>query len=185
MPTPPFIPPLPPILFAATSCRSLGTRDNCKEEYWSADIKAVRHGLFEKIFTDVLFVETPGEMVFLAGSESADGIDRFIAEERAKKQAEFIAFLRDQNDRNYPSGAEGLRDLFEGSRYATIARATVAYLAARSLTHPFGVGYLDVDGEYKTIGIIPDDESGWDVNCVPLFDQLSAYDIHPRRANNG
>lgn len=64
-----------PIAFAAKNCSLIGTAPNDIDQYWSADIKAVHSGLFNKVFTGVLFVETPGEMVFLAGIESPDGTD--------------------------------------------------------------------------------------------------------------
>lgn len=166
------LPPTLPIAFAATNCKLVGKSPNGTQEYWSADIKAVRHKTFNKVFTSVLFVETPGEMVNLAGIESVDGLDRRIRSDAAVKQAEFIAFLRNENERDNAALPELLIDIFEGSRYATIGKATAAYLAARSLTHSFGVGYLDSDNEYKLIRLMPGVESGFDGNNYLPFDQM-------------
>lgn len=162
---------VPPIAFAAANCQFVAKVPNGIEEYWSADIKAVRRGVLNEVFAGVLFVEKPGELVFLAGIESPDGIDRHIRPEVATKQAEFIRFLRDENERD--SAVLGiLAGLFQGREYATVGKATAAYLAARSLSHPFGVGFMDNDGEYQTIQIIPGDDSGFDGNAYLPFDQL-------------
>ncbi len=161
----------PPIAFAATNCRFVAKVPNGVEEYWSADIKAVRRGVLHEVFTEVLFVEKPGELVFLAGIESPDGVDRHIRPDVAETQAGFIRFLRDENERD--SAALGiLAGVFQGREYATVGKATAAYLAARSLSHPFGVGFMDADGEYQRMQIEPGDDSGFDGNAYPPFDQL-------------
>ncbi|MEW6414236.1 MAG: hypothetical protein AB1482_03170 [Pseudomonadota bacterium] len=161
----------PPIAFAAANCQFLAQVPNGIEGYWSADIKAVRRGVLHEIFTGVLFVEKPGELVFLAGIESPDGIDRHIRSDAAAKQAEFIRFLRDENDRD--NAALGiLAGVFQGREYAAVGKATAAYLAARSLSHPFGVGFMDHEGAYQTIQIVPGDDSGFDGNAYLPFDQL-------------
>ncbi|WP_047228090.1 hypothetical protein [Pseudomonas brassicacearum] len=161
----------PPIAFAAKNCQLIATVPNGVEEYWSADIKAVRHGVLNKVFTDVLFIEKPGELAFLAGIESQDGVDRHIRPDAALKQAEFISFLRSENDRN--SAALGiLARVFQGHDYAVVGKATAAYMAARSLSHAFGVGYVDQNGDYQTIQIVPGDDSGFDGNAYLPFDQL-------------
>lgn len=164
---------VPPIAFAATNCQRIAKLPNGIEEYWSADIKAVRHGIFNEIFAGILFVEKPGELVFLAGIESSDGIDRHIRSDVAMKQAEFIRFLREENERD--NTALGiLSAVFQGHEYATVGKATAAYLAARSQSHPFGVGFMDSDGEYQLLQIVPDEDSGFDGNSYLPFDQLGA-----------
>lgn len=55
---------VPPIAFAVSNCQRIAKLPNGIEEYWSADIKAVRHGIFNQIFAGILFVEKPGELVF-------------------------------------------------------------------------------------------------------------------------
>lgn len=149
---------VPPIRFVATKCQMIGKYPNGIEEYWSADIKAVRHKTLTRIFTDVLFIEKPGEMVFLAGIESPDGVDRHIRLDAATKQAEFIRFLREENDRD--NAALGmLSAIFAGHEYATVGKATAAYLVARKLTHAFGVGFLDGKGEYQLVKIEPSEDN--------------------------
>lgn len=160
-----------PIAFAATNCTFVATAPNGTEQYWSADVKAVRRGLFVKIFSGILFVETPGEMAFLAGIESADGVDRHIKSEAAAKQLEFITFLREENKRN--DNVLGLAvGLFQREEYEAEGKATAAYMAARSLTHTFGVGYTDSAGQYNLIGIVPGDDSGFDGTRYVPFEQL-------------
>lgn len=160
-----------PIAFAAANCYRVATAPNGTEEYWSADIKAVRPGVFSEIFHGVLFVEKPGEMVFLAGIESPDGVDRHIRSDAAMKQSAFINFLRAENEReNATLGVLAL--VFQGHEYATVGKATAAYLAAKGLAHPFGVGFMDSDGEYQLLQIVPGDESGFDGNAYLPFDQL-------------
>lgn len=162
---------VPPIAFAATNCHLVAKLPNGVEEYWSADIKAVRRGILKEVFSGVLFIEKPGELVFMAGIESPDGIDRHIQPSAAAKQAEFIRFLREENDRE--NDALGIvAVVFSGHEYSTVGKATAAYLAARSLAHPFGVGYMDNEGEYQRIQIVPGAESGFDGNNYLPFDQL-------------
>lgn len=167
-------PPLAlPIAFAATNCQRISKNPNGIEEYWSADIKVVRHKTFNRIFTGVLFFEKPGEIVYLAGIEHPDGVDRHIHSDAAIKQAEFIAFLREENDRD--NAILGMFSaMFQGHEYATVGQASAAYLAAKSLTHPFGVGFMDSDGEYQLLQIEPGEESGFDGNAYLPFDQLGA-----------
>lgn len=160
-----------PLAFAAANCRFLGSHPGGRGDYWSADIKAVRRGEFCKVFTNVLFVETPGEMVALSGMENRDGIDRHIKPEFAQKQAEFIRFLRDENDRDRQAMGI-LWQLFSGHEYATIGRATGAYLAARTLAHPFGVGFVNAEGEYELLGIEPCEDSGFEASLYVPFDEL-------------
>ena len=161
----------PPIAFAAANCEKVAVSPNGIEEYWRADIKAVRHGILNQVFKDVLFVEKPGEVAFLAGIEHPDGIDRGIHVDLAEKQAEFIAFLREENEKD--SSALGvLSSVFVGSEYATIAKATAAYMAVRELTHSFGVGFFNQNNEYQHLGIILGEESGFDRNMYLPFDEL-------------
>lgn len=162
-----------PIAFAATNCQRIAKSPNGIKEYWSADIKAVRHGIFNEIFPGILFIEKPGELVFLAGIESRDGIDRHIRSDVAMKQVEFIGFLREENERD--NAALGILSVvFQGHEYATVWKATAAYLAARSLSHSFGVGFMDSDGEYQLLQIVPGEDSGFDGNSSLPFDQLGA-----------
>ncbi|MBS1190043.1 MAG: hypothetical protein H6R10_1835 [Rhodocyclaceae bacterium] len=160
----------PPIAFAAAHCQRVGKTPG-KAEYWSADIKAVRHNLFCKVFTDILFVEMPGELVFLAGIDAPDGLDRRINPELAQKQAEFIQFLRAENERDDATLC-GMGAAFQGFEYATVGKATAAYLAARSLTHPFGVGFMDDQGQYQLLQVEPGEASGFDGIRYLSFDEL-------------
>lgn len=49
--------------------------------------------------------------------------------------------------------------VFPAHDYATVGEATAAYMAARGLTHPFGIGYIDTnDGQYKRLGLKPGEE---------------------------
>lgn len=89
------------------------------------------------------------------------------------KQAEFISFLRGENERD--NTALGiLSAVFQGHEYAAAGIATAAYSAARSQSHPFGVGFMDSDGEYQLLQIVPDEGSGFDGNSYLPFDQLGA-----------
>lgn len=163
-----------PLAFAVANCRFQGSHPRGRGDYWTADIKAVRRGEFCKVFNNVLFVETPGEMAALSGMENRDGIDRFIKPEFARRQAEFIQFLRDENDRDRQAMGM-LWQLFDGHEYATVGHATAAYLAARSLTHPFGVGFVNAEGEYELLGIEPCEDSGFEAILYPAFDELGVH----------
>lgn len=165
------LPVAPPIAFAATNCQLVGKHPNGVQEYWTADIKAARYDTFVRIFADVLFIETPCELVYLMGVESPGGVDRLRLSDSTIQQAVFIQFLLEENDRD-AAVLGSLSSMFVGSEYATIGKATAAYLAARSLTHAFGVGFMNADGKYQLIKIEPGEESGFDGNRYLPFDEL-------------
>lgn len=164
-----------PIVFAAADCFPLEEGWNeqdadGKEKYWTARMMVVRRGLFAKQFHDVLFVERLGEMVYLAGIEELDGVDRRLGPELAVRQAAFIRFLRDENERdNCVLGP--LASVSQRSGYATVAKATAAIMMELGIVHPFVVGYTDADREYKGITLMPSDE--FDQSVLP-FDELEA-----------
>jgi len=79
--------------------------------------------------------------------------------------------LREENLRD-KAALGPLFGIFQGSEYATIGNATAAYMAARSLTHPFGVGFVGDDGQYQLIQVEPGAESGFDGTTTLTFDKI-------------
>lgn len=157
-------PPGPPIVFAATNCRLWYKHPNGIEEFWLADIKAVRSGLFSRVFSDVIFVETPGRIAWLLGIVTPNDVHQLRNDPETEEQAEFIEFLQTENARDTATLGR-LVEFFRSRDYATVGKATAAYMAARALTHAFGVGFVDRQGQYQLLEIVPGAESGFDGAC--------------------
>ena len=140
---------LPLIHFTVTNCQDQGTHPETGERYWTADVRAERPGVLERTFLRVVFAEDRGKMVFVLGMENEHGVSANLPPERQNHQRDFVTFLHNQTafDRHPMS------ELFTGSEYRVEAKVMVAYLSARGLTHAFGFGYFDRNGEYQLLRI--------------------------------
>ncbi|MCP1465851.1 hypothetical protein [Pseudomonas sp. S3E17] len=133
-------------IYAASSPRSAGEfPDSSSDELWVADIKACSPGGKCQVFKDVMFVESNGA-AFIFGIEHKDGRPRGVKAELAERQQLFIDFLRKQNEIS-DLAMGGLR-LFQGSEYASEARATAAYMIHREHLTDLALGYRNREGEY-------------------------------------
>ncbi|MGT2471664.1 hypothetical protein [Paraburkholderia terrae] len=139
----------PPIHFTVTNCQDRGEHPETHERYWTADVRAVRPGVLDRKFSDVVFAENSGEMVFALGMEQADGISANLRADLQDGQKEFVVFLHEQTALDmHPMSA-----LFNGSEYSAERKAMLAYLSVRGLKHSFGFGYFDRNGEYQLLRI--------------------------------
>jgi hypothetical protein len=139
----------PPIHFTVTNCQDRGQHPEINERYWTADVRATRPGVLDRTFSDVVFQENSGEMVFVLGMEKADGISANLRPDLQDPQREFVSFVHDQSalDRH------PLSPIFSGWEYSAEQKVMRAYLAARGLEHAFGFGYFDQNGEYQLLRI--------------------------------
>ena len=85
------------------------------------DTKACTPGRDCQVFRELMFVES-NSTAPIFGIEHEDGRPRGVNAMRADKQQVFIDFLREQNEIR-DSALVGLRALFQGSEYASQARA--------------------------------------------------------------
>ncbi|WP_439850055.1 hypothetical protein ACTACG_17960 [Pseudomonas syringae] len=134
-------------VFAASAPRMAGKfPDSNLDGLWVADIKACIPGGECRIFTDVMFVESNGA-AFIFGIGHEDGRPRGVKAELADRQQLFIDFLREQNEiSDLVMG--GLRAVFQGSEYASQARATAAYMIHREHLTDLALGYRNREREY-------------------------------------
>lgn len=133
--------------YAASTPRFLGKfPDNDIDELWEADIKAFIPAGESRIFKNIMFVESQGA-IYIFGIEHEDGSPREVRPELAVSQKAFIDFLRQQN-RIKEQALGGLTVFFQGSEYASQARATAAYMIHRGHLTDLAVGYLNRKGEY-------------------------------------
>lgn len=133
--------------YAASIPRLVGKfPDNNVDELWIADIKACASGRDCEVFREVMFVESNGA-AFIFGIEHEDGRPRGVEAELADRQQRFIDFLREQNEIS-DLAMGGLRAIFQGSEYASQARATAAYMIHREHLTNLALGYRNRKGEY-------------------------------------
>lgn len=163
---------LPKMYFAAANCRFLCVDGKRVEEYWTADIKAMRLPDFCKIFKDVHFQERPGRLVYLSGNEDQDANCEYLGPESALSQQEFIRFLREESRRKQSAWGP-LAGAFSDGEYAVFTYPLVAFLAARGLQHPLGVSYLSRSREYKHLVLAAEEGSICDPDRYPAFDELT------------
>lgn len=144
--------------------------DNSSDELWIADIKACTPGRDCQMFRDVVFVESNGA-AFIFGIEHEDGRPRGVKAELADRQQLFIDFLREQNEIS-DLAMGGFRAVFQGSEYASQARATAAYMIHREHLTYLALGYRNREGEYVCEKF--DDEDGFlgGARATLTFDEL-------------
>ncbi len=140
------------IAFAAANCRFVQKHPNGIEEFWLADIKAVRRGVFDRIFQDVIFVERPGELAWLYGVGTPDEMGELRRSPETVSQVEFLEFLAADSAR-YIAAVYRFPGLIPRLRYEALAKATAAYLTARTVEHAFLVGFAGGQGRYELIDI--------------------------------
>ena len=133
--------------YAASNPRMVGKfPDNNVDELWIADIKACVPVGKCQLFRDVMFVESNGT-AYIFGIEHEDGRPRGVKAEIAERQQMFIDFLREQNEiMDYALGE--LSAIFQGSEYASQAKATAAYMIHREQLTDLALGYRNREGEY-------------------------------------
>jgi hypothetical protein len=157
--------------YAASIPRLVGKfPDNNVDKLWIADIKACAPGRDCKVFRDVMFVESNGA-AFIFGIEHEDGRPRGVEAELADRQQLFIDFLREQNEIS-DLAMGGFRAVFQGSEYASQARATAAYMIHREHLTYLALGYRNREGEYVCEKF--DDEDGFleSARATLPFDEL-------------
>ena len=134
-------------IYAASMPRMVGKfPDNSVDELWIADIKACVPAGECRVFSDVMFVESQGT-AYIFGIEHEDGRPRGVKAELAERQQIFIDFLREQNE--IMDRALGvLAAIFQGSEYASQAKATAAYMIHREQLTDLALGYRNREGEY-------------------------------------
>ena len=141
------------VSFTVTHVRHLSAIPEHEGELWAADVEAVRPGYFKKSFKDVLFVECP-EIVYLLGIESEDALPKTIQSDAAKKQQNFILFLRMQTHQDLME--QGLfAQLFAGCECGCEIAATKAYCEERGIINNIGAGFISETGEYQSISFPP------------------------------
>ena len=143
---------------------------NSSDELWISDVKACAPGRDCQVFRDVVFVESDSA-VFIFGIEHEDGRPRGVKTELAERQQRFIDFLREQNEIS-DLAMGGFRAVFQGSEYASQARATAAYMIHRGHLTYLALGYRNREGEYVCEKF--DDEDGFleSARATLPFDEL-------------
>lgn len=137
------------VAFTVTHVRHLSAIPEHKGELWAAHVEAVRPGHFKKNFNDVLFVECP-DVVFLLGIESEDALPKTIQPDAAKKQQDFILFLRMQT--HYDLMEQGVfAQFFEGFECGCEIAATTAYCEERKIISNIGAGFFSESEEYQSV----------------------------------
>ena len=133
--------------YTASNPRLAGNfSDNKVDELWIADIKACLPCGDCRVLRSVMFVD-PNGAAFIFGIEHEDGRPRSVKAELAEPQQLFIDFLREQKEIS-DLAMVGLRAIFQGSEYASQARATAAYMIHREHLSDLALGYRNREGEY-------------------------------------
>lgn len=160
-------------IYAASNPRMAGTfPDATTDELWIADMKACVPGGECRVFENVMFVESLGA-VYIYGTEHEDGCPRGVKAELAGPQQVFIDFMREQNE--IMDRSMGLlAAVFQGSEYASQARATAAYMIHREHLRYLAIGYRNRDGEYVCEKFEDEDEEGYlqHARATLSFDEL-------------
>lgn len=163
----------PPLIMAATNAVLIVRQGDI--EIWSVDIAAVRHRCSVDIFPGVLFREEHrdriGHVVQIIGIDSPDGTDPGVPSGLAGKQKAFVEFLRRETAlENEALGAVSIA--FPDSEFSAECEASMAYLAVRSLSWPFVVGFRNRKGEFEVCAIEPGDRNRSDRANVMPYDEL-------------
>jgi hypothetical protein len=160
---------LAPIAFGVTAPLRVTTLPQGRGDLWSAQVKAVRHGLFSKVFANLLFVET-SDTAYVVGIEAPDGRPAGLPADVADQQQLFIQFLREQTHEDMR--ALGMvAKVFRGHEYGCEIAATAAYLVARDVCLNLGVGYQTESGAYDLVGIHKDDDLVVQARLAVLTDE--------------
>lgn len=164
-------PGLAPIAFGVKAPRRVATLPQGRGDLWSAQVTAVRQGLFRKVFANVLFVES-SDTAYVFGIETPDARPRGLPADAADKQQLFIQFLRDQTHEDIR--ALGLlAKVFSGHEYGCEVAATTAYVVARDIPLNLGVGYQTESGSYELLGIRQDDELVAQARLAALLEEVA------------
>jgi len=150
----------PPIVFSAAEVKFLTNFPDGPDKLWSAKISARRYDVQADDFADVLFVESPlGErsLVYVYGIEAEDGYPQGLRPDLARKQQAFIKFLRDENAKD-DEVLGWTANLFSGSQYACIYKATAAFLSASGVQANIGVSCRDEQRKYQLVALEPEAE---------------------------
>ena len=159
-------PGLAPIAFEVYAPRCVATFPQGWGNLWSANVKAVRHGWFSKVFANVLFVEA-NDTAYVFGIETPDARPHGLPSDIADQQQLFIRFLRKQTHEDIR--ALGLlAKVFRGHEYGCEVAATAAYAVARKVSLHLGIGYQAESGDYELVGIHRDDELVTQARSVAL-----------------
>lgn len=157
--------------FAASSPRFAGKfPDSNVDELWITDIKACVPAGECRVFSDVMFVESHGT-AYIFGIEHEDGRPRGVKAEFAEGQKIFIDFLREQNELMDRSMG-GLAGIFQGSEYASQAKATAAYMIHREQLTDLALGYRNRAGEYVCEKFEEDHGFLENARAILSFDEL-------------
>lgn len=147
---------LAPIAFGVKTPLRVGTLPQGRGDLWSAQVIAVRQGLFSKVFENVFFVESR-DTAYIFGIETPDARSEGLLADVADQQQLFIQFLREQTHEDIRALGM-LAKVFRGHEYGCEVAATGAYVVARDVRLNLGVGYQTELGAYKLVGIHKDDE---------------------------
>lgn len=166
-------PGLAPIAFGVKAPLRVATLPQGRGDLWSAQVMAVRQGLFSKVFANVLFVES-SDTAYVFGIETPDARPRGLPADAADKQQLFIQFLREQTYEDIRALGM-LAKVFRGHEYGCEIAATAAYVVARDVSLNLGVGYQTESGAYELVGIHKDDELVAQARLAVLTDEP----LHP------
>jgi len=162
--------PVASIAFGVKDLRPVGGLRKGARNLWSAQVKAVRPGLFCRMFSNIFFAESHNT-AYIFGIEMQDGRPADLPDDLADLQQQFIYFLREQT--RIDSVALGwIADAFEGSEYGCEGAVTAAYVVARNSPLHLGIGYQAASGAYKLVGVNCTDELVADARTTLPFDEL-------------
>ncbi len=162
-------PGLAPIAFGVKAPLRVATLPQGRGDLWSAQVVAVRHGLFCKVFANVLFVES-SDTAYVFGIEAPDARPGGLPADVADQQQRFIQFLREQTYEDIRALGM-LAKVFRGHEYGCEVAATAAYVVARDVCLNLGVGYQTESGTYELVGIHKDDDLVVQARLAVLTDE--------------
>ena len=160
---------LAPIAFGVKAPLRVATLPQGRGDLWSAQVVAVRHGMFSKVFANVLFVES-SDTAYVFGIETPDARPGGLPADVADHQQLFIQFLREQTHEDIRALGM-LAKVFRGHEYGCEVAATAAYVVARDVSLNLGVGYQTESGAYELVGIHKDDDLVVQARLAALTDE--------------
>lgn len=160
---------LAPIAFGVKAPLRVATLPQGRGDLWSAQVMAVRQGLFSKVFANVLFVES-NDTAYVFGIETPDARPAGLPADVADQQQRFIHFLREQTHEDIRALGM-LAKVFRGHEYGCEIAATAAYVVARDVSLNLGVGYQTESGAYELVGIHKDDDLVVQARLAALTDE--------------
>lgn len=162
-------PGLAPIAFGVKAPLRVATLPQGRGDLWSAQVMAVRQGVFSKVFANVLFVES-SDTAYVFGIETPDARPCGLPADVADHQQLFIRFLREQTHEDIRALGM-LAKVFRGHEYGCEVAATAAYVVARDVCLNLGVGYQTESGAYELVGIHKDDDLVVQARLAVLTDE--------------